>query len=136
MKVVVDTNILVSGLLNSLGTSGEIVRWIADERIRLCHNEAILEEYDDVLHRPRFDFDPAQVEELLAQIRGGGEAVEAGRLAAPLPDRDDEVFLAVALAAGCEYLVTGNARHFPAGKYGGVEIISPAAFVATVRELL
>ena len=135
MKVVIDTNILVSGLLNPLGASGQIVRWVAHGSLIPCHDARTLAEYEEVLNRPRFDFPSADVRDLLAQIRAGGQAVDGHRLVERLPDPDDEMFLEVALAAGCEHLITGNARHFPAGSYRTTKIIAPAAFVAMFRQL-
>lgn len=134
MKVVVDTNILVSGLLKPLGASGQIVRWIADGRLIPCYDERTLAEYQDVLRRPKFDFPAADVRDLLAQIQAGGEAAISQPLAERLPDPDDEMFLEVAQAAGCEYLITGNGRHFPDGIYGTTKIIAPAAFVSNVAK--
>ena len=130
MKVVVDTNILVSGLLRPLGASGQIVRWVAEGFLIPCQDARLLAEYEEVLHRPRFDFSPDDIRALLAQIQAGGAVVQSQALAERLPDPDDEMFLEVALASRCEFLITGNARDYPAGTYGSTTIISPAAFVA------
>jgi predicted nucleic acid-binding protein len=46
-----------------------------------------------------------------------------------LPDPDDEAFLAVALAASADYLVTGNLAHYPHGKRKGCAVLSPAEFM-------
>src|SRR5690349_10331987 len=106
MNVVVDTNVLVSGLLNSLGASAEIVRWIAEGQLSLCFNREMLAEYEEVLARPRFDFKPTDVRDLLAQIQTAGLAIEYEPLTERLPDSDDEVFLAAARVAKCHYLIT------------------------------
>lgn len=130
MKVVVDTNIFVSGLLNPWGKSGQIVRWVADGLLIPCHDDRLLAEYEEVLHRPRFDFSPDDIRALLTQVQEGGLFVPAQPLTERLPDPDDEMFLEIALASRCEFLITGNARHYPAGTYGITTIIAPAAFVA------
>jgi predicted nucleic acid-binding protein len=50
-----------------------------------------------------------------------------------LPDSDDEVFLAVALGAQADFLVTGNLRDFPARLRQGVAVVSPREFVDAFR---
>ena len=56
-----DTNVLVSGLLSPFGPPGEIVRMVSSGAVVLCLDARIFAEYDDVLARPRFGFDPDSV---------------------------------------------------------------------------
>ncbi len=138
MKIVLDTNVLVSGLLNPYGPPGRIVLLTAAGELSLGFDARVMAEYRVVLLRPKFDFPPEHVESLLRQIEAGGAAVAARPLASPLPDRDDEPFLEVAIAAAAEYLaeylVTGNTRHYPRRLCGGVRVVSPAAFLEIYRE--
>ena len=133
MRLVVDTNVLVSGLLQAHGPSGQIVRWLATGTLSLCHDARILAEYHDVLRRPKFRFDPALVDHLLGYLEQRGEPIAAGPLTLHLDDPDDEPFLEVAVAAQVPYLVTGNSRHFPA-KAGTVEIVTPRELVEILRK--
>ncbi len=133
MIVVVDTNVLVSGLLSPFGPPARIVRLIASGDLAICHNAAILSEYEAVLRRPRFQFSPDAVEDLLEYIRTYGILATARPLPAPLPDPDDEVFLEVARSGGAECLVTGNIRHFPEKRCCGVRILSPREFIDFFR---
>lgn len=133
MKIVLDTNVLVSGLLSAFGPPGEIVRLVTARAVRLCYDARVLGEYRQVLLRPAFPFSPARVESLLDQIQADGEPVEARLLSARLPDPDDEVFLAVALAGQAECLVTGNLKHYPKRHRQGVEVVSPRDFVESYR---
>ncbi len=93
MRIVLDTNVLVSGLLQALGPSGRIVRLVAAGVLTLCYDPRILAEYREVLLRERFGLDPDRVATLLEQIRADGTPVAAEPLAARLPDPDDEPFL-------------------------------------------
>ena len=129
MRIVLDTNVLVSGLLNPFGSPGRIVQLVAAGELSLCYDARILCEYRDVLLRPGFGFRSDHVDRLLEQIRTAGEPVAAVPLAHRLPDRDDEPFLEVAVAAAAEYLVTGNLRHYPARARGDTRVLSPAAFL-------
>ncbi|MDH3403739.1 MAG: putative toxin-antitoxin system toxin component, PIN family [Acidobacteriota bacterium] len=133
MKIVLDTNVLVSGLLRPAGPSGLIVRLVAAGDLVLCHDARILGEYAEVLRRERFCFDPDRVDTLMAQIRAEGVPVAARPLTTRLPDADDEPFLEIAIAARARCLVTGNLRHYPPAARLGVEVLAPRAFVELYR---
>ena len=94
----------------------------------MCYDARILGEYSQVLRRPAFAFSPIQVDAVLAQLEADGDLVTARPLRERLPDPDDEVFLAVALAGHADCLVTGNLRHYPASRRHGVQVVSPRAF--------
>lgn len=134
MKVVVDTNVLVAGLLSPFGPPGEIVRMIASGAVRVCLDARILTEYADVLGRPKFQFEAEQVQTLLEQIRMDGLSVAGTPLASRLPDRTDEPFLETALAGDAACLITGNSKHFPATKRQGMIVLSPAEFLDLYRK--
>ena len=130
MRIVLDTNVLVSGLLSPYGPPGRIVRMVAVAEVTLCFDARIVSEYRTVLLRPKFGFDPAQVDALLEQIHAAGEVAGGTKLGARLPDPADEPFVEVALAGRAEYLVTGNRRHYPSRACHGIKVISPAEFLA------
>jgi uncharacterized protein len=136
MKIVLDTNILVSGLLQSQGNPAQVLTLALAGAVQVCHDERILAEYAEVLVRPRFKFDPKRVREVLAKLEVDGLAVDASGVSSlALPDADDEPFLAVALAARVDFLVTGNIADYPPGKRRGCAVVSPAAFLEHWRKL-
>ena len=126
MRVVIDTNILVSGLLRPFSPPGEIVREITRGRLKLCIDGRILSEYTEVLRRPKFDFDPILVEDLLELIKYEGEYTTPEVYYPPLPDEDDRPFIEVAIGGQVECLVTGNVKHFPTE----LKVMSPRDFVS------
>ncbi len=133
MRVVLDTNVLVAGLLSATGPPGWIVEAVITGDLELALDMAIREEYEDVLRRPEFGFQAHHVEALLTTIDRGALWVAAAppwRLS--LPDPDDEPFLAVAAATG-SVLVTGNLRHFPARSRRGVAVLTPRELVDRLR---
>ena len=134
MKIVLDTNVLVSGLLTPFGPSGEIVRMVFSGELILCIDARILSEYKDVLHRPKFAFNDDHVNILLEFIRQYGQFISSLPLKNRLPDPDDEPFLEVAVAGQAVSLVTGNAVHFPSPLREGVRVLSPSKFVAFYRK--
>lgn len=133
MRIVLDTNVLVSGLLSPFGPPGEIVRMVSSGAVALCVDARILAEYDAVLARPRFGFDPDSVAALLDYIDVRSEVVASEPLKQRLPDPDDEPFLEVAAACGADCLVTGNLAHFPSDDRAGVTVLSPAQFMDGLR---
>jgi putative PIN family toxin of toxin-antitoxin system len=134
VKVVLDTNVLVSGLLSPFGPPGEIVRMVSSGSLQVCFDARILSEYEDVLKRPKFGFPSAQTRVLLNQIEGDGLVVAAEPLAHRLPDPWDEAFLEVAWTGQAEALITGNTKHFPRAACGRVLVLSPADFLSFYRK--
>jgi putative PIN family toxin of toxin-antitoxin system len=136
MKIVLDTNVVVSGLLQSLGNPALVFRLTLAGAVRVCHDESILAEYAEVLARPRFKLDPKRVREELTKLETDGLTIDAsGQPDLKLPDPDDEPFLAVALAASADFLVTGNLADYPPAKRRACVVISPAAFMEHWRKL-
>jgi putative PIN family toxin of toxin-antitoxin system len=129
VRVVLDTNVLVSGLLSPNGPPGEILRLLESRPIVPCFNRTILAEYRDVLARPHFRLSADRVARLLHLVEAVGELVIGQPLLEKLPDPDDEAFLEVALEARADFLVTGNLRHFPARLRQGIAVVSPRDFL-------
>ncbi len=128
MNIVLDTNVLVAGLLTPFGPCGEIVRITSSGELTLCFDARILAEYNEVLRRPKFRFDEDKVAALLDYLVHHGCAVASHPLPQHLPDADDEPFLEVTLAGGAACLVTGNKPHFPPKMRRGVKVFSPSEF--------
>ena len=121
--VVFDTNVIVSALLtrNPEAPTVRLVDMITDGIITPVYSHAILEEYNEVLLRPKFSLRPETVGQFLQVIRQFGETMNPLETEEPfLRDSDDKVFYEVVMAKketvqGDEeaYLVTGNLKHFP-----------------------
>ena len=133
MRIVLDTNVLVSGLLKPYSVPGEIVRLASSGRLCVCYDARVLEEYQDVLRRPVFGFRSADVAALLDYLKVNGLSVAAAPLAQRLSDPDDEAFLEVALAAGARHLITGNLSDYAGHAHQPVHVISPSRFLAWYR---
>jgi putative PIN family toxin of toxin-antitoxin system len=129
MEIVIDTNVLVAGLLSPFGACGEIVRMVSAGELTLSFDARIISEYNEVLRRPRFGFEEEKVATLLDYIVYRGQAVASSPLSHSLPDTDDEPFLEVTLAGQSVCLVTGNQKHFPTERCQGAKIVSPNEFL-------
>ncbi|HBT47305.1 MAG TPA: putative toxin-antitoxin system toxin component, PIN family [Peptococcaceae bacterium] len=130
MSVVLDTNVLVSALLTPYGPAARVLDAVLAGRLVLLFDDRILCEYEEVLGRGRFGFDPQDVKALLDFFRSEGVAVVAPPLKAELPDPDDLMFVEVALAGKANAIVTGNKKHFPAEGCGGILVVSPAELLS------
>lgn len=127
MRIVLDTNVLVSGVLSPYGPPGRCLDLILEGDLTLLFDDRILAEYRDVLLRPRFDLVAKDVVVLIDSLTAGGQPISASPLDRSLPDPDDLPFLEVAVAGSADALVTGNARHFPKEATSPeVEILAPA----------
>jgi putative PIN family toxin of toxin-antitoxin system len=135
MIIVLDTNVVVSGILKPHSKSAVILRLAAEGTVRLAYDLRLLSEYRDVLTRRAFNFTPEEVDSFLTQVEKEGLLVSGKPLKVHLPDPDDEPFLEVALAGKVRALVTGNKRHFPRSHCSGVEVLSPPEFLDAFKIL-
>jgi putative PIN family toxin of toxin-antitoxin system len=129
MMIVLDTNVIVSGILRPYSKAATILRLAATGMIQLAYDLRILSEYQDVLNRPKFTFAREDINVFLDQVEKEGVLVSVVPLKFRLSDPDDEPFLEVALAARAEAIITGNKRHFSKKIYQGTQILSPAEFL-------
>ena len=133
MKVVIDTNVLVSGLLSPSGAPGEIVRMFVSGNIEIVYDARIVDEYEEVLKRPKFGIEHAYVDDIIYFVEQFGYPSAGVPLRQRLPDRDDEMFLEAAVSGKADFLVTGNIGHFPAASRQGVRVVTPREFVGVFR---
>ena len=129
MKIVLDKNVLVAGLLSPFGAPAQVLQLLLAGKVRLCYDIRILTEYRDVLASPKFGFDSELVAAVLEFLEEAGELVMPTPWGLPLPDPDDAMFLEVAAAGRSEYVVTGNVRHFPSRRRRGLSLVTPAEFI-------
>ncbi len=113
IRVVLDTNVVVSAHLNAEGYERHVLDLGLAGKLQLAASEATLEEYEGVLRRPRFGIAPKQVSRSLRLLRKAARIVRRRRYLEVTRDPADNRFLECADASKAEYLVTGNKRHFP-----------------------
>jgi len=108
MRVVIDTNVLVSGVMNPQGPPGRIVDEVLAGAFTVLYDDCIMSEYREVLARPAFGFPLTDVDALLDFVEMTGEPVTGLRLPIVLPDSRDLPFLEVAAAGRADAVITGN----------------------------
>ena len=128
IRVVIDTNVLVSALLQPKGLPAAVLILALSGQVELCVSEAIVAEYEEVIRHPHLKRDPAVIVRTMQAIRKLGHWVKPAMRIGACSDPDDNMFVECAQAGNADYLVTGNKRHFP-DRWKKTEVIG-------VRELL
>jgi len=129
VRVVIDTNVLVSGLLSAYGSPGKIVNMVVSGELEACYDARIITEYREVLLRPKFSFERRNIESIIEYIECFGLPVSAKPLLKHLRDPDDEPFLEVAIAGRAEALITGNSAHYTLRGKRATLILTPRQFL-------
>lgn len=133
MMIVLDTNVIVSGILRPSGKAALILTLVADGTLQLAFDLRLLSQYRNVLNRPKFSLAKENVEAFLTQVEQEGFLVSVKPLKTHLLDPDDELFLEVAIAGRAEAIVTGYKRRLSRKEYEGVRILSPVEFVEVLE---
>lgn len=113
IRVVIDTNVLISGLLTSGGLPEAVINLAISGEVQWFASPSVLAEYEEVLKRPRLAIDSRKAADAMARIRAIVSLVSPAVRVAAASDPDDNQFLECAEAAQAHYLVTGKIRHFP-----------------------
>lgn len=128
IRVVLDTNVIVSGLLVSDGLPAAILDLALQGKVRVALSHPIFAEMERVLRRPRFDFEPRKIGSFLALFKSRAKLVSPTMTPDVCrEDPSDNRFLECAEAAKAEFLITGNKSHFPL-RYRNTVVVNPAEF--------
>jgi putative PIN family toxin of toxin-antitoxin system len=134
IRVVLDTNILVSALLQPQGLPARtFLMTLGGITAQLCVSGDIYAEYEEVIRRAKFNRTEAVIESALRAIRQNGFWVKPSEVHACFGP-DDDIFLECAQAAHAHYLVTGNLKHFPV-KWADTQIVTARQFLDALAEI-
>lgn len=131
LRLVIDTNILVSAALKPDGLQRTVLVLAITKPARLYVTNAILAEYREVLARPEFKIRGGLRQQLLQLVRNRAHLVKPARAIQVANDPDDDKFLECADAARADYLITGNQRHFPT-YWKRTKVITSREFISIV----
>jgi len=134
MRAVVDTGMLVSGLIQRAGTTGEILHLLRDGRFRIIFSTPILLEVIEVLGRPAFQSKyhilPEDITALVNLIRLRGELVTIVGQVTACRDPKDNKFLEAAQTGQADAIVSGDADLLDLIAFESIPILRPADFLA------
>lgn len=136
MRVVIDTNVLISGLLVKGSAADDVRRAWERRAFELVTSEWQLDEFRRVSRYPRLAqrVRPHEFGRLVGRMRRSALVLSDLPAIPVSADPDDDAIVATALAGDAEWLVTGDAGHLLSlGSVGGIAIVSPRAFLATHR---
>jgi putative PIN family toxin of toxin-antitoxin system len=135
IRVVLDTNTVVSAQIKPFGLEATVLLLALRGDIALFVSPPILAEYQRVLYKPKLKFDPRRVEAVLLDIGRASQLLHPTRILADAQHEPDNRFLECAEAAGAEFLVTGNKRHFP-NDWKPSKIVNAREFITETGLLL
>ena len=129
MKVVLDTNVFVSGVFFG-GTPGRVLEAWPDGRAEVVLSRDIIEEYVRVGEELASRFQGVDLGPALELLAVSTTLVDSTQLPEPVSrDPDDDKFLACALAAGADCVISGDRDLLDVSPYEGVVVMSPRDFV-------
>jgi len=131
LTVVLDTNVLVSGLLSQKSWPAKILDLVLSDHIQVAYDDRILAEYEEVLSRPELRIHPSRMLAVIDHIELTGKLVEPELLSTErYTDPDDIMFAEVFITSNADALITGNLRHYKPLLKQNVLVLSPADFMA------
>lgn len=129
MKIVLDTNVLVSALLKPHSTPAKVLDAILIGKVTLVISSDIFDEYTQVLTRSKFHFSIDLIEPVIDFVRRESEFMLTSEERTGLRDPADEIFIETARLGNVDALVSGNLADFPQHLRGEVTVLSPREFV-------
>ena len=132
MKIVIDTNVMFSALKSSQGASYKLVSLLLNRRFSIAISVPLIIEYEDVLRRGKLtaSITEKDIGDFIDFFCHMGDQQDIFFLWRPfLPDPSDDLVLEVAVAGGCDAIITYNKRHFKNFKKFGLRILDPKEFL-------
>jgi uncharacterized protein len=129
MRVVLDTNVFISGVFFSEPPYAILQAW-RDDALKLIISPEIFQEYQRVSEELSTQFPQIDLFEMLDLMSTKGEMIDAGTLPDQISaDADDDKFLACAVAGSVGYIVSGDKHLLDVAKYRNVTVVKPRQFV-------
>lgn len=135
MKIVIDTNVLFTALRSSRGASYKLVSLLPSGRFSITISVPLIIEYEDVLRRGKLpsSISEKDISDFLDFLCYVGYRQDIFYLWRPfLPDSSDDLVLEVAVAGGCDAIITYNKRHFKNVEKFGLRILDPKEFLSEI----
>lgn len=129
LKVVIDTNIFLSGLLNESGASAKLIEYLRNGTFSLILSSDVFDEYANVIFDFNNDVLIEDAVELFLMILQRSNFVIPTEKHDVCRDKDDNKFIECAVAAHADFIVTKNIKHFPRKHYEGTKIVKIRDFL-------
>ena len=132
LKIVIDTNVLVSGLIKPDSTSELVILMVLNNQVMMFITDDIFKEYEQVLSRGKFGkyLNAKNINSFLSQVKRCAKVVSPKvQVDLVKDDPADNKFLECTLAAEADFFITGNIKHFPFKKFHKTRIVTPSEFL-------
>jgi putative PIN family toxin of toxin-antitoxin system len=129
LRIVLDTNVIVSALRSSRGASFQILDAVLSQRLELLVSVKLAFEYEEVLKRESeaLGLHNVDVDRLVQRLCDIGIKIPTGFRSTPiLNDPDDEMLVDLAISGGAAHIVTHNVHHLAPATQLGISVIRPA----------
>jgi len=130
-KLIIDTNVLISALIQKSYPNLILVNCVFENRFEVCISEELLEEYFEVISRPKFTKYPdflTQAEFVISQLENNATKYSPQVRFEIIVDSADNRLLELAYESKADFIVTGNTNDFTMSEFNGTRIISPKEF--------
>jgi putative PIN family toxin of toxin-antitoxin system len=138
IRAVLDTNVVVAGLLKPTGPPGEILSLLRGGAFIAVFSRELVDELAAVLAAPKLKTKYRQGRQDLEAIAGlfalRGELVEIGERVRVCRDPDDDFLIETALAGRADFLVSGDKALLVLSKAHGISIVNPAAVIEILKD--
>lgn len=137
MRIVLDTNVLVSSILSPSGVPAQIRDLWNAKKFELITSDPQIDRMSSVLSRAKFAdrISDKDREKLFSEIRDAATFVEPAKDITNSPDPEDNVILATAVGGQVDMLVTGDKKHLlPLGNVQGIPVIEPTEAIERIRQ--
>jgi len=133
LRAVLDTSTVVSGVIGGIST--EVLDLLKEGAFEAIISEEILQEYTEVLNRPKFGFPLWVINDILSYFRVEGIRVSLqGRLNVIEEDPDDNKFLEAALEGQADYILSGDKHLLNLGEFEGIPIMGSREFLEILEK--
>ncbi len=131
-KVVLDTNVIISACISSVNAPGLIIdKLFFEDKITLCLSQDVLDEYLEVLKRPKFQKMSSfskNAQKFVHHLHKSAEWYNPQVKYQDAHDADDNIFLELVVEASADFLITGNLKDFPTPDFKNIPIVSPSEY--------
>lgn len=134
LRAVIDTNVIVSGVLFG-GKPRQVIQAALEGAAEICISEELLEELSNVLRRPKFALDSRLIHSILSELTGLARWVEPGKKHQIITDDPaDDRLVDCAVAGKAQYVVTGDKHLLRLGQFNDIGMVTPEEFVRILAD--
>ena len=129
MKIILDTNVIISAMLSPSGLPARILNLVLSGAVTIVYDNNILAEYTDVINREKLKINKELAAMVIDFISKEGEFGIANPQKIKFFDEDDKKFYELYKTVDIDYLITGNIKHFPSER----SIVTPKQFWSIIE---